>query len=315
MSSPSSSERARRLVAILGRFTAGSRIPLESLAEEVGASPAELAADLETLSLCGVAPYWPDQMVDVFVEDGVIEVYTPLPGLRGSVRLSTREAEALLAALSAAGFSADDPLTTKLMRAAAGLADPAELERTLRTSSAAHATRTFETLAAATREREVVHIAYQAEGASAASERDIEPLRLFAERGAWYLSAWCRQAGGSRTFRIDRIRAARRTGKHFEAGAHARRADAPTAFSADGLPLARVRFEAGESFVSREWPGATVAETLADGALIALVPYAGTDWIARRVVARLGRVHVLEPAEVRTAVAALAREAIAAARS
>jgi hypothetical protein len=41
------------------------------------------------------------------------------------------------------------------------------------------------------------------------------------------------------------------------------------------------------------------------------VPFAGTDWIARRVVARLGNVEALEPAEVRSAVGVLARTELA----
>lgn len=306
-SGPSSAERARRLIAILGRLTAGSRIPLDELAGELGATPAELAGDLETLSLCGVAPYGPDQLADVFVEDGYVEVYTALPALNEPVRLAPREAEALVAALGAAGFSADDELTRKLVRAASAAFDAEELERTLRTTTATHDSAVFETLAAAARDHLVARIAYQADGADVAGERDVEPLALFAERGAWYLSAWCRLAGGERTFRVDRVRGALVTGEAFDPAEHGARDARHSALPAEGLPTARLRFEPGEPFVAREWPGGTIAQTDPDGATIAEVPYASTAWVARRVVARLGRVRVLEPAEMREAVAATAR--------
>jgi predicted DNA-binding transcriptional regulator YafY len=54
-----------------------------------------------------------------------------------------------------------------------------------------------------------------------------------------------------------------------------------------------------------------VAEENADGSLLVEVPFAGTDWIARRVIARLGAVEALAPEVVRTAVLALAREELA----
>ena len=54
-----------------------------------------------------------------------------------------------------------------------------------------------------------------------------------------------------------------------------------------------------------------MAEENADGSLLVDVPFAGTDWIARRVVARLGAVEALAPEVVRAAVLTLAREELA----
>jgi predicted DNA-binding transcriptional regulator YafY len=110
-----------------------------------------------------------------------------------------------------------------------------------------------------------------------------------------------------RTFRIDRVRGADVTGEEFELVASVSPDTAVTAFAPEGLPVARLRFSAGEPFVEREWPGGRVVSEEPDGATIAEVPFAGTGWIARRVVARLGAVEVLEPAEIRAAVAEIAR--------
>jgi proteasome accessory factor C len=285
-------------------------MPLTTLAEELDATPAELASDLETLSVCGVAPYSPMELVPVFVEDGMVEVWGSVPAMRGPVRLSAAEASALAAALAAAGFASDDPLAAKLLAAAAGSFDAELLGKTLRTTAAPHATVVFEALAAAAAGNKVLAIAYQREGAAEPASRRIEPLQLFADRGVWYVAAWCRKASAFRTFRIDRIRTAELTGEHFDPALHdsALAGLTPTALSVGDLPLARIRFAAGEEFSERDWPGATVADELPDGSLLVDVPFAGTGWVARRVMARLGRVEVLEPEEMRRAVAALAKE-------
>jgi predicted DNA-binding transcriptional regulator YafY len=307
----SAADRARRLIALLGRLEEGTRVPLAELAAELDTSPAELATDLETLSVCGIAPYSPTELVPVLVDGGYVEVWGSVPAMRGPIRLSPAEAGALAAALAAAGFAADDPLVSRLLAASSAAFDAEELARTLRTGGASHENATFELLASAIAEHEAVAIAYQREGASEPGVRTVEPLQLFADRGAWYLSAWCRKAGEYRTFRVDRIRAAEPTGEAFDPQQRAQTAASPSAFSTEGLPVARLRFAPGEAFSEREWPGARIAEENADGSVLVEVPFAGTDWIARRVMARLGSVEVLEPAEIRSAVGVLARTELA----
>jgi proteasome accessory factor BC len=51
----------------------------------------------------------------------------------------------------------------------------------------------------------------------------------------------------------------------------------------------------------------SVAEDLADGAVVVAIPFKGTDWLVRRVLAEAGDAAVLEPEDAREAV----REAVA----
>jgi predicted DNA-binding transcriptional regulator YafY len=308
MAKASTAHRARRLIALLGRMKNGSVISLAEMAAEVGSSPAELASDLTTLSMCGIAPYTPWELVPLSIEGDRVEVFGSVPAMRGPVRLSLAEAEALSAALSAAGFSADDPLNVKLAAATSASLDAEELARTLHTETARHDFATFEALAAAIRDHRAVTLAYQRDGADAPGERTVEPLQLLADRGAWYLSAWCREADDFRTFRVDRIRGLEPTGERFEPAARGTSGLSSSAFSAEGLPVARLRFKSPATYVERDWPGSRLVERIEGGDEVAAVPFAGTDWIARRVVARLGTVEVLEPEAVRSAVVALARE-------
>lgn len=295
----------RRLIALLGHLTPGSRIAISELAHLVGAEEATLADDLMTLSLCGVAPFYPDDCMPLIVEDGYVEVWGELPALSGTVRLSSTEAAALASALQAAGFTAEDPLTRKLLEAAAAKSFDAEsVEQTIRTLASGHAHKVYQQLAESLAHHAVVRITYAKAGSDGESVRDVEPAGLFAERSAWYLTAWCRSVGGWRTFRVDRIRAAEPTGETFEPRHDAR--PGRRAFAAEGLPVATLRFSPDEAFDEREWPSATVLRSEPDGSTMVAVPFGGTAWVARHVMARLGAVEVIEPAGLRTDVADLA---------
>lgn len=306
MPKATTSERVRRLTALLGRLHKGAEMSLAELAAEVGATPAELAEDLQTLSFCGVAPYDPLASVPVTVDDGVVSVWGEMPAPTEVVRLSTAQASALAAALQVAGITASDDLASRLLAAKSAGFNAADLEHTVRAAIDSHSDSTYATLALAMDEWQVVRIEHVRTGEATATPREIEPVALFSERGAWYVQAWCRSADDWRTFRLDRISDAKATGEEFRV-----RSDQPPAngaFDAAELPVARLRFAPGERFVEREWPGGRIVGQEPDGSAIAEVPFADTSWLARHVAARLGRVEALEPAGMRAAVRQIAAE-------
>ena len=55
--------------------------------------------------------------------------------------------------------------------------------------------------------RRVVRLSY-VDGAGAETERDVEPVAFTGGDRNWYLIGWCRLRGGTRVFRIDRVRRA-----------------------------------------------------------------------------------------------------------
>lgn len=299
--------RARRLLAILHLFEPESEYSIAELALAVGASEAEIAEDLNLLSCCASDQLDPGTFMPVIVEDGVVEIWNELPALDRPVRLSSAEARALVSALETAGLTTSDALMSRLLDAAANSDLSVEaLERVVRAATSPTGD-ALKVLALALEQRRPVRIGYRAAGREDENEREIEPLGLVNERGAWYLEAFCRTAGALRTFRVDRV-------SHAEVlqGTCQEREVTPsgTAFVATGLPLARVRLLPGETASEREWPGMRVVGRAEDGSTVVEVPYAGTAWIARQVAARLGGAEALGPAEVRAAVRALAlREA------
>lgn len=289
--------RARRLLALLRHLAPDSAIPVSRLAENLGVSERELASDLETLSLCAADQYDPLTNIPLYVEDGVVHVMGPIPTLDRAVRLTPAEARALVAALQAAGRGADEPLLASLLAVSAD-ADAGEFEQTIRAAVSPDAG-PYAVLAAAAADRECVCIEYQGHADDIQRARTIEPIALQSERGTWYVHAFCREAGALRTFRLDRIHHAEPTGEHF---APHRYDPSGTVLPAGELPRAVIAFAPGVPLPLREWPGSRILPDGQPGALLE-VPYAGTAWIARQVAAYLGDATVIEPFEVREAVA------------
>ncbi len=304
----------RDLMAVLARLSPWCFYEIDEIARSIGVDVVQLREGLETLSTCGVAPYGPGDCLPLLVQGNRLYVTGELPGVNGPVRLSAPEARALAAALQSAGFSAEDNLTRRLLQAAATVTfDAKDLERTVRATTSGHSPDVFEALSQATATAAVVRILYTRAGATEMTEREIEPVALYAERGAWYVTAWCRRADDWRTFRVDRIASAGLTGERFEMRS--------TDWDAVGLSgpserftgarTATLRFRDPVAFSERDWPGASISGEDQDGSLLVEVPYGSPDWIARRVASRFGTVVVLAPQEVRAAVTALATATLA----
>lgn len=300
-----SADRARRMMALLPLLTRGAEMPLTVLAATVGATPAEVAADIATLSLCGMPPYSPDELVDAYVDGDVVRVLAAPPALRQPLRLTPAEGAALAAALEACGRSAGDPLRRKLVEASSSPADTVELALAVRAATEPGGVAEIHAMmASAVREHEAVRIEYFSAGRGEVTQRVIEPWALGLDRGAWYVSAFCRAADAQRVFRLDRIHRIEPTGETFSPPPNAR--PPVPAFPTDcDRRHTTVRFADGSDLSSREWPGALFRDGEGDDTL-AEVPYASTGWVARRVTARLGTAEALEPGEVRRAIVAVA---------
>ena len=308
MGSATAAERAQRLLAILHLLEPDTELSLASMAAALGTSPSELAADLEVLSCCGLAPYTPDALIPVIVDGSVALVWGKLPALDRPVRLSRGEAHAIMAALQASGISASDSIFEKLASVtAAEDADAEDFARILTSAAAEGGQDALKELSLALQEHRLVRLWYQSADEDRPRERFVEPLALLNERGHWYLEAFARDVGALRTFRLDRMHDVAVLDERV-----ALREISPSgsAFVGAGLPLARIRLAPSEEPSTREWPGMRLVSENAEGALID-VPYSGTAWIARQVASRLGSAEALEPPEVREAVRDLAQKTAA----
>ena len=143
----------------------------------------------------------------------------------------------------------------------------------------------------------LVEIEYLAVGEET-TVRVVEPYYLERELPWWYVHTWDRSRDDQRTFRVDRVRAARLLDERFDPrpGLRPRKLDDyRTARILYGDVLARWRIERG-------------ATPLADGTALEDLRYGSVDWLVSEILAHRGQAEVLAPEEARRAVAERARE-------
>ena len=154
------------------------------------------------------------------------------------------------------------------------------------------------TLTQGIRERRVVELEYLKEGDEAVSTHVVEPYSLERRLPHWYVHTWDRTREGERSFRLDRMRSANVLGDHFEP---------------------REGFDPGELRGARPvriWYSPEIARwrlerggalPLADGAAVAQAAVGSEDWLVGEILSYRGEAVVLEPADVRSRIAARAR--------
>jgi proteasome accessory factor C len=285
-------ERLRRLLVMLPWLMERGQASVAEMAARFGLSEAHLVEDLELASLCGLPPYV-DELVDVWIEDGVVRVGVPRLFTR-PLRLTATEGFALLAAGRAAlalpGADPDGPLGRALdkLAAALGEADPVlavDLDRPP----------LLDVVREAVEGRRRLEVRYYSAWRDELTERTIDPQAVFAERGQWYVVADDSRAGAERRFRVDRIERAEATGEGFE---HRDVAVPIGAWFEDGAgaTMATLRLPATAAWVAETYPVAD-ANRQPDGSLVVRLPVAGERWLERLLVRAGPEAAVLAPPE------------------
>ena len=154
------------------------------------------------------------------------------------------------------------------------------------------------TLTQAIDEHRLVELEYLKEGESSPAVRLVEPYTIERLLPAWYVHTWSRTSDGPRSFRLDRVRAGRLSKERFEPregferGTFSRARSATVWYSPE---IARYAVEKG-------------ARPLVDGAAVAELVVGETGWLVGEVLSWRGEAVVIEPADLREAVATRARE-------
>jgi len=289
-------DRLRRLLAMLPWVMERGRVAVGDVAARFGVAPDQVVKDLELASLCG-ASQDPDEMVDLYVEAGIVEVGVPRFFTR-PLRLSPREGVALLAAGRAAlqvpGADAHGALARALDKLEAALGGPAALDVLL--NKPPH----LDALEHALQSGEQVRIRYWSAWRDEITERTIEPLHVFADAGRWYLDAYCHAAGGVRRFRVDRIESAELTG---EPVAPDRRLDADSNDSRPGppddAPVVTLVLPREARWIVETYPVESVEDTADTGNgahLVVKLRVASPAWLARVLLRAGPGARVSEPA-------------------
>ncbi len=149
----------------------------------------------------------------------------------------------------------------------------------------------------AIRDSRLVEIEYLKEGDKQPAARVVEPYQLERELPYWYLHAFDLGSAASRSFRLDRIRSAKKLRERFE-----RRLEFdPHRFG--GTQTVRIWYSPE---VAR-WEVERGATPLADGSAVRETP-AGEEWLVSEILSHRGEAAVIEPAELRARVAKRAKE-------
>ena len=299
----SASERLRRVLVMLPWLMERGEVPLAEMAARFRLTEEQLVRDLELVAMCGLPPFV-DEMIDVFVDDGIVWAGVPRLFTR-PLRLTAPEGFALVAAGRAAlelpGADPDGALARALDKVAAVVGDPAvdvELD----------APEVADVLRRAARTGTVLRLRYWALSTDQLSERRIAARAVFTDRGHWYVVADDLDAGAERTFRLDRIDALTQT----EETVPVREVEPSTTWFGDDDTASDVTLSLtpAAAWVAERYPVRSV-EVHADGSSTVVLPVRSERWITRLLL-RLGPdATVVQPTEVRTAVAERARALLA----
>ena len=309
-------DRLGRLLTMVPWLVNRQGIDVEQAAADLGISPEQLETDLRLLYLCGYGQM-PDELIDAEWEGGRVFV-SNADTIARPLRLGRDEALTLMVGLRALASVPGLGERDAIERAMAKLeeATGASSEAAARVQVAIDEGVEAQLLADARRAVEQhrrVHLTYLVPSRDESTERDVDPMRVVNLDSRWYLEGWCHRAQDTRTFRMDRITALQVLDvdgtpppdaqlRDLDAGAFTPRPDDT---------LVTLRLEPGARWVSDYYPVESVQDA-ADGSQTVTLRTADTLWL-RRLLWRLGGGGtVVAPAEVATAVAQGAREALAA---
>ena len=154
------------------------------------------------------------------------------------------------------------------------------------------------TLSRGSNERRLVEVDYLKEGEEETSTHLVEPYSLERRLPYWYVHTWDRTREGERSFRLDRMRSARLQRGQFEP----REGFDPHEFR-DARPV-RIWY----SKEIARWEVEKGASPLDDGSAVAEKPVGSAEWLVGEILSYRGEAVVLEPVELRRAVAERAKE-------
>jgi len=279
------SDRFRRIVAIVPWIAERDGPTVDEVCAQFGVDRSDLLADLDVVFMVGIPPYTPDELIDVIIDDDRIWIrlgrYFTRP-----LRLSAQEAFAVLAAgaglLATPGTDPSGPLARSLdkLGRAAGIDTAGALEVSLGGADA----ETLATLQEGAAQRRCVEIDYYTYSTDENTLRTIDPYRVYATDGNWYVTGWCHHATGERVFRVDRVRSARFVKGTFELP---EQMPEPTSYAGSGTdPRVVLELDPSARWVTEHYPVESVTE-LGEGRFRVVLTVGGDAWL-ERLLLRLG---------------------------
>jgi proteasome accessory factor C len=200
------SDRLKRLLALLPWVAAREGPTVEEVCKRFALDTEDLLSDVALVSMVGIPPYSPGDLFDIVVEDGRVWVHMS-PSFDRALRLTPEEALGLVAAgaslLAVPGADPEGPLARGIAKVAATLGVDADemIDVDLGYASAT----ILNTLQEASASRHRVRIDYYVHGRDERTTREVDPYRVYADHGQWYLVGYDHLREEERLFRVDRV--------------------------------------------------------------------------------------------------------------
>jgi proteasome accessory factor C len=277
-------QRLERALAIVPWIAGqGGTASIEEVCARFDIDAEQLQSCLTTVSMVGVYPYTPDALLDAGMEPD--HVFVKLPDyFSRPLRLTPTQTFSLIAAgralLSLPGNNADGPLARAIAKVAAATGATTAVKIDIDTAPLG----VFDQLQTALGAHRRVEIEYYSYSRNSWSVRTIDPWRVQAVDGRWYLEAHCHSAEDTRLFRLDRIRELRLLDETFAPPANL----APLAiFEVSGtLPTITLDLLPGASWVATQYPIESSTQ-LDGGRLRVTLAVSALPWV-ERLLLRLG---------------------------
>jgi predicted DNA-binding transcriptional regulator YafY len=288
------SQRLRRLLAVVGWLAQVGEAPIADVARRFSMDEDELIRELELAACCGVPPYTPDTLMEIEVSETSVRAFLP-PEFARPRRLTPAEGFAVAA-------------SARLIMAVPGPDDGA-LRRALSKLDAALGSREAigvdvdapPSLAAVRRAcdaGQAVEIDYHSASRDESTTRVVEPVQVITMDGHWYLDAFCRRAGDMRRFRVDRIGAVRPHGAPGPSTPRPLRPAEDSFLPGPGAVEVQLHLGEGAQWVPESVPVRAVAHSAGGAVTDVLLDVAGMAWFERLLLQLGPRAYVVRPPEL-----------------
>src|SRR4051794_3391042 len=303
-----------RLLALVPWLLSHPDTPVTEVAREFGVTEQQIRIDLDLLWMCGLPGYGPGDLMDVVWDEDRVSL-SNADTIARPLRLAADEALALVAALRAllglpglVETTAVESALAKLEAAAGGVVAGDEVGVAV---DAVTDPQVVATVADALAGGRQVHLSYWVPARDEATERDVDPIRMFTSEGASYVVGWCHLVDDVRTFRLDRVLAARLLDSTAEVPADVRRRglDAGLFEPAADDRLVTLDLEPQGRWVADYHPCEDVTERPDGGAVVRL--RARDDaWVRRLALGLAGHGRLVDPPDLAADVRLAAQEAL-----
>ena len=304
---PRSSEvRVSGLLRMLPWLMKQERVSVAKMAKQFSMSESDLIEDIEMASMCGVPPYTPFELTDIYIDEGYVFVGANKRFER-SLELTSAEAFGLSLMATAArelpGFTRGKDLKSAMKKLRKVLGDDlVDVDIESPTFLA------VVTEAASSGQR--LRISYWTPARNEESERTVTVRTVFVDRGHWYIRADDDASNDSRHFRVDRIRSVAPLDEFVEV--FETTAQVPVWFAdASGSAVVTAEVAASAAWVVETYP-CTVREERPDGSFLIDIVSNSDHWLGRLLLRAGGAITIVSPSDMasvqaRTANAVLAR--------